>query len=66
MNKFKLVFLSILGGMDVLMRIMTPLILVWVFLAIFGIKGDWTSYVLIILGIGSTMFRAIKIGWMNK
>ena len=66
MNKFTLVFLSILGGMDVLMRIMTPIVLVWVFLELFGIRGDWTTYVLIVLGIGSTMFRAIKIGWMKN
>jgi len=66
MNKFTIVFLSILGGMDILVRIMTPIILIWVWLAIFGLNGHWTSYVFILLGIGATCFRAIKIGFLKN
>ena len=60
MNKFKLILLSILGGMNVLVTVMTPLLLVLVYLAIFGIENHWTSYALIIIGGGASLFRGLK------
>jgi len=39
--------------------------LVWLWLAIFGIEGNWTSYVFIFIGICASLFRAIKIGWIK-
>lgn len=61
MNKLKLILLSLLGGMDVFIRIATPIFLIWVWLSIFGIPNHWTSKAFIIIAIGSSIFRAIKL-----
>ena len=66
MNKLTLVLLSIIAGMDVLVRVLTPILLVWLWLSIFGIPNHWTNYVFIFLGISSSLFRSIKIGFLNK
>ena len=67
MNKIIKIMLSILGGMEVVVSIMIPILLVLVWLAIFGIKGDWSTYVFLIIGWGASVFRAIKIGgWITK
>ena len=66
MNKFTLILLSIIAGMDVLVRIITPIFLIWLWLSIFGIPNHWSTYVFIFIGIGATLFRAIKIGWIKK
>lgn len=66
MNKIKKVFISLLAASDVFMTVVTPILLALVWLAIFGIKGHWSSYTLIVLACLSSFFRAIKIGWIKR
>ncbi len=66
MNKITKIFLSIIAGMNVVINIITPIILVILYLALFGIKGHWTTYAFLVIGWGASLFRAIKIGgWIN-
>lgn len=66
MNKLKKIILSILGGADVVMTVITPIILMVLWISIFGIKGHWTNPVIIIFAGLASLFRAIKIGWIKK
>ena len=61
MNKFKLVLLSILGGINVVMTIFTPIILAVIWVSITGLN-NWTEYLFYGVGLLATLFRAIKIG----
>jgi len=60
-NKFKLVLLSILGGINVVMTIFTPIILAVIWVSITGLN-NWTEYLFYGVGLLATLFRAIKIG----
>jgi len=64
MNKFKTTILSVMGGMDVVVNIITPLLLSLLWLYFFGI--GWSTYLFIIICGVSSIFRAIKVGWLNK
>jgi hypothetical protein len=69
MNKFKKIFLSILGGLDVVFYIFSPIIIVSSFVSIGEYLGDINisgKVIIWILGFGSTLFRAIKIGWLKE
>jgi len=65
MNKINKVLLSIIGGMEVLVSVITPILLVLIWLSIFGIENHWSTYAFLIIGWGASMFRAIKIGWLK-
>lgn len=65
MNKFKKVMLSILGGIDVTFYMFTPIILAVVWVSLVGFD-KWTSYFFYGAGLLATMFRAIKIGWLEN
>ena len=69
MNKIGKVILSILGGMDVIMYLLTPIAIVLLLLAVSSILNNplnkLSSIIFIIASLGSTIFRAIKIGWMK-
>jgi len=64
MNKILLVFLSIIGGIEVVFYMFTPIFLVTIWTSITGFN-DWTSYFFFGMGLVATLFRAIKIGWMK-
>ncbi|HDK42722.1 MAG TPA: hypothetical protein ENG87_05040 [Candidatus Pacearchaeota archaeon] len=64
MNKFTLILLAILGGVEVLFYIITPIVLVIIWTSITGFNY-WTSYFFFGLGLLATIFRGIKIGWMK-
>ncbi len=66
MKKLNKILLSILGGIDVVVIVITPILLILVWLSIFGIKNHWSSYVLIIIACLSSLFRGIKIGWIKR
>lgn len=66
MNKLSKVLLSILGGMDVFIKVATPIILVLLYLSVFGIKGHWSSYVFLIVGWCASLFRGIKLIWLRE
>ncbi len=64
MNKFKLILLSILGGIETVYYISMPMVLGIVWISIVG--KDWTSQLFFVLGVLATIFRGIKIGWIKK
>ena len=65
MNKFLLVILAILGGVETVFYIFTPIILVVLWTSMVGFN-NWTSYFFFGMGLFATTFRAIKVGWMKK
>ena len=65
MNKFLLVILAILGGIEVVFTIMTPIIIAIFWVTIIGIE-NWTSYIFFGVCLVATLFRAIKIGFLKK
>jgi len=65
MNKKVLILLSILGGIDVSFYLATPIILVGIWASISGFN-HWTDYLLFIIGLLSTIFRAIKVGFLKN
>ena len=65
MNKFILVILAILGGIETVFYIFTPIILVVLWTSMVGFN-NWTSYFFFGMGLFATTFRAIKIGWITK
>ena len=65
MNKLPKVTIAILGGIETVFSILLPTIvaLMWIrYDATVGISAK----ILIAAGIVSTIFRAIKIGWLVK
>ena len=65
MNKLKKISLVILGGIDVVVTVITPIMLAIIWISLFGIL-NWTSYFLLIICGLSSLFRAIKIGWIKR
>ena len=65
MGKFKTTSLAILGGVDTVIYMFTPIILAAIWITLTGLN-DWTSYFFYGLGLIATMFRAIKIGGFLK
>ena len=64
MNKIIKIMLSILGGIEITLTIFTPIILATLWINISGFNLG--SYFIYGIGFLSTLFRAIKIGWMKK
>ena len=64
MNKFNIIILSILGGIDVTLKMFTPIILAALWVIVTGLD-NWTAYFFYGVGLLSTIFRAIKIGWLR-
>jgi len=58
------VIIAILGGIDVVFRILTPAFIVLLIITVYGYGGMWTNF-LIIAGILAGVFRAIKIGVLS-
>lgn len=66
MKKINKILLSIIGGMNVLVTIASPILIILIWLAIFGKEGHWSSYIFLLIGWGASIFRAIKSGgWLN-
>jgi len=64
MNKLSKILIAILGAIDVVASILTPILLVLVFVKVFGFNG-WGSYLLYGVGLVSGIFKAIKVGLMK-
>jgi len=64
MNKIIKILLAILAGIDTTLYIFTPIILVTIWNTISNL-GELTIYFLYAIGFLSTLFRAIKIGWLK-
>ncbi len=65
MNKFTLVLLSILGGIEVVFHLITPILIAIFWIYLVGLPS-WTSYLFLAICLLATIFRAIKIGWIKK
>ena len=64
MSKLKTIFLATLGGVDVTVTMITPILLVLFWQNLFGLNS-FGSYLIFILCLLATLFRAIKIGFMK-
>lgn len=64
MKTLKKVLLAILGACDVVIYIITPIILLALWINVFGLRGIG-FYILFGVGLLATIFRGIKIGWMK-
>jgi len=64
MNRFKKIFLSILGGVDVTFTIFSPILLAALWVTVSSLE-NWTEYFFYTIGLLATMFRAIKIGFLQ-
>ncbi|HUS51671.1 MAG TPA: hypothetical protein VMZ91_16005 [Candidatus Paceibacterota bacterium] len=59
MNKIKTIILAVLGGIDTVIYMFTPIILAAIWITIAGLD-NWMSYFFYGLGLLATLFRAIK------
>jgi hypothetical protein len=64
MNKLTKVLLSILAGLEAVFSMVIPIIVATLFVEIFNL-GEINTYLIYGLGLVSTLFRAIRIGWMR-
>ncbi len=64
MNKFLIAILAILGGIEVVFSIMTPIIVAIFWIHLIGLS-EWSSYLFIMVCFLATLFRAIKIGFLK-
>jgi len=64
-EKFKIIILAILGGIDIVIYMFTPIILFVIWINITGLNY-WTDYFFYGIGLLATLFRAIKIGGFVK
>ena len=65
MNKFKKIMLSILGGVDVTFYMLTPIIIAVLWVNVIGLV-EALDYFFYAIGLISSIFRAIKIGWLEN
>lgn len=65
MNKLLKILLAILGGVEVVFYMVTPILIavIWVTLFSFESLGNYVVY---ITGLLASVFRGIKIGWLKK
>ena len=64
MNKLLKILLAILAGIDITIYLFTPILISTLWINIFGLN-NFGSYLISILGLLSTLFRAIKVGWLK-
>ena len=66
MNKFEISILAIIGGIETLFYIISPILLVNIWLRIYGQNMNWVNALILFIGLISTLFRAIKIGFLKE
>jgi hypothetical protein len=64
MNRLQKVLIGILGAVDVVFSIFMPIAvaILWIYITNYQGAG---SYFVYILGLLSSLFRAIKFGWLK-
>lgn len=65
MNKSLKVFLAILGGCSIIFEILTPIAIALFWNFLFDLSSFYSGLIFGIGGLG-TLFRAIKVGWLNN
>ena len=63
-QNFIVSILAILGGCSVLVEMITPILLVFFWVKLFGFYG-WGSYLMYGIGLLASTYRAIKIGFLK-
>jgi len=65
MNNLLKILLAILGGIETVFYMVTPILisLIWVNISSFNSFGTYTMYS---AGLLASVFRGIKIGWLKK
>lgn len=64
MNKINKISLSVLAGIETVFYIFSPILLVALWVNVFGLY-NFGSNLVYGIGLFATVFRAIKIGWMK-
>ena len=64
MNKLLTILLAILGGINVVIYMFTPIILSVLWIRVAGLN-TWTTYLFFGLGLFATLFRAIQVGFLK-
>ena len=64
LKTFKVFSLAILGGINVIIDVATPIVLVLMWQRIFGL-ANFGAYLFYTMGLLASVFRGIKIGWMK-
>jgi hypothetical protein len=64
MNKLSKVLLGILGAVEVVFSIFTPIAVAILWIKMTNYQG-LGSYFIYLLGLFSSIFRAIKVGWLK-
>ncbi len=64
MNKLQKILLAILAGIETVIYLITPILLVILWVKINSLTS-WTMYFFWGLGLLATLFRGIKVGWMR-
>jgi len=65
MNNLNKVLLSIMGGVDVVVYMITPIFISLLWVKLFGMS-DIGTLVMYGAGLISSAFRGIKIGWLRR
>lgn len=65
MNKKIKITLAVLGGIDTTIYLFTPIILAALWVSVAGL-GDWKSFFFYGIGLLSTLFRSIKVGFLKE
>ena len=64
MNKLLKIIIALLGGIDSVVYISTPILLV-VLLDSVRVLSDFNSIIFYTIGFAASFFRGIKVGWMK-
>ena len=65
MNKELKVLLAVLGGIEVTFHIFTPILIAVLWINLGEVSGFYSTFFYII-GFASTIFRAIKVGFLKE
>ena len=65
MNKLTKILISILAGIETVFYIVTPILIVLIWSALFGVDSIGSS-IIYYIGLLASVFRGIKIGWLKK
>ena len=58
------IMLAVLGGIDVVYYIFSPILLATIWINLFGL--NWSGYFLFVMALLTSLFRAIKIGFLKN
>ena len=65
MNKLLKILLAILGGIETVFYMVTPILIALIWVTLFSLES-WGDYIVYITGLLASVFRGIKIGWLKK